>query len=112
MTNVLNGAQVIVDYLVREKVPYETWADEAGAPSKHSPELMDNQERMYPQNTFDASTKIGGRPYADGLSPPAMLSMPKITPTKQYHPIPRCESSRSNRCWSKRGSSTQRSSMP
>jgi hypothetical protein len=61
--------------LFREKVPYETWADEAGAPSKHPPELMDNQERVYPQKTFDANTKIGGRPYADGLSPPAMTEL-------------------------------------
>jgi hypothetical protein len=58
--------------LFREKVPYETWADEGGAPSKHPPELTDNQERIYPQKTFDANVKIGGRAYAGALAPPAM----------------------------------------
>ncbi len=59
----------------RERVPYETWADEANAPSKHPPEMTDNLEHVYPQKTFAPGVRIVGRTYVDALMPPALREL-------------------------------------
>jgi hypothetical protein len=50
-------------------VPYESWAERAGAPSKHPPVLVDNAERLYAQVPFDASSEVVGRWTAPTLLP-------------------------------------------
>jgi hypothetical protein len=62
-------------HIFRERVPYETWADESNAPSSHPPELTDNLDHSYPQRTFGPGVRIVGRTYVDALMPPALKEL-------------------------------------
>jgi hypothetical protein len=52
-----------------QQTPYESWADLADSPSKHTPTLSDNHDRTYDQKTFAPGSKVVGRADADALTP-------------------------------------------
>jgi hypothetical protein len=49
-------------------IPYESWADSAGQPSKHQPTLLDNLNRTYEQKTIAPPWKLAGRADKDLLT--------------------------------------------
>ena len=53
--------RVTYEGVVFQQLPYESWADLPGAPSKHEPTLTDNLNHAYAQKTFDPSRKLVGR---------------------------------------------------
>jgi hypothetical protein len=61
--------QVSLEGAAFQQLPYEPWADLAGAPSKHPPTLTDHAGRAYTQKTFAAGRNVVGRTGRGYLTP-------------------------------------------
>lgn len=61
--------RVSYETVLFQQLPYDPWADRAGAPSNHPAILTDNKDRTYNQKTFDAGREVVGRADAKPLTP-------------------------------------------
>jgi hypothetical protein len=61
--------RVSYEGIVFQQTPYASWADRVDSPSKHSPNLTDDQGHRYEQKTFDPGFKVAGRADLDALNP-------------------------------------------
>jgi hypothetical protein len=63
-----------------QEIPYESWADQVQAASKHPPALSDSLERHYAQSTFDPALKIKERGERGSLTPGRLIDEALIYP--------------------------------
>jgi hypothetical protein len=68
--------QLVVSYTGRTTsgLPYTSWADLPGAPSKNPPLLTDNKDRPYAQVTLEGGVKPAGRSGSLHISPDDQLT--------------------------------------